>query len=68
MNNDKYSIIVDLLRKEILDGRYSAPGKFPSERMLVDRFGVSRPCVRRALKELKEQGYLLQHQRIHQEE
>ena len=62
MNNDKYSVIVDLLRKEILDGKYAAPGKFPSERELVARFGVSRPPVQRALKELKAQGYLTQRQ------
>lgn len=43
------------LQADISAGKY-AGGKLPSEAQLVTRFGVSRPTVARALRDLREQG------------
>jgi LacI family transcriptional regulator len=41
---------------EIAAGKYVPSGRLPSEAQLVERFGVSRPTVARALRDLQEQG------------
>jgi LacI family transcriptional regulator len=41
------------LRAEIAMGKYGAGGRLPSEAQLVKRFGVSRPTVIRALRDLQ---------------
>ena len=50
-------IYVDL-RHDILTGKYDAQVKFPSESMLMRRFGVSRITVRQAMADLKKDGFL----------
>lgn len=50
--------IFTVLRREILNGKYSCNDKFPSEQMLVRRFKVARTTVRLALNRLKEDGIL----------
>jgi len=45
----------DLLA-EIASGKYAPSGRLPSEAQLVERFGVSRPTVARALRDLQDQG------------
>ena len=50
--------IFSTLRREILNGKFSANGKFPSEQQLVRRFKVARTTVRLALNRLKEDGIL----------
>lgn len=55
----KYVAIFDTLRQEILGGKFAARARFPSEEALVRRFGVSRPTVERALRELKRAGLLV---------
>ena len=54
----KYRRIFDVLRHEILLGKYNDRVRFPSEQMLVRRFKVSRPTVNRALLDLKREGLL----------
>ena len=54
----KYTDIFNQLRKEILNGRFADLKRFPSEETLVRRFGVSRPTIERALRELKQTGLL----------
>lgn len=54
----KYASIFETLRKEILRGRFNDRERFPSEESLVRRFGVSRPTIERALRELKRTGLL----------
>ena len=54
----KYAAIFTSLRQEILDGQFAARERFPSEEALVRRFGVSRPTIERALRELKRTGLL----------
>ena len=46
--------------KELLASGELVPGqRIPSERELAERFGVGRPAVREALRELKTQGLLI---------
>ena len=54
----KYLAVADTLKREILNGKYESRDRFPSEGALVRRFGVSRPTVERALRELKREGLL----------
>lgn len=48
--------IRDELATEITDGRYTAGDRLPTEAALSTRFGVNRHTVRRALKEMSDQG------------
>ena len=54
----KHQEISKELRSEIAAGIYSQDGKLPSEAQLVDRFGVSRPTVARALRDLQLEGLI----------
>lgn len=54
----KYVQIFKTLRQQILEGKFIDHERFPSEESLVRRFGVSRPTVERALRELKRTGLL----------
>lgn len=60
MTNDlpKYRRVYAALRHDILLGKYEAEEKFPSEGMLMRRFGVSRITVRQAMTDLKKDGFL----------
>ena len=60
MREEKHRQIVEALRKDISDGRYGAGRPFPSERALARRFGVSRPTVTMALRELRGKGLVVQ--------
>ena len=51
-----YQDIVEELRASILDGRLDAGERLPSENELAERFGTSRPTVRRAIALLKAEG------------
>ncbi len=57
-SQSKYQAIYRELLTEILAGKYDAARRMPSEAQLVERFGVSRPTISRALSELKSQGIL----------
>ncbi len=46
------------LLSEIASGQYEPSGRLPSESQLVRRFGVSRPTVARALRDLQNQGLI----------
>lgn len=54
----KHQKIYEALREEILGGKYDASRRLPSEAQLVRRFGISRPTVSRALRDLKAAGFL----------
>ena len=60
-NHTKFSAVFAELRGNILGGRY-AEGKFPSERALMKRFGVSRTLVRQVIARLKVEGLLASRQ------
>ena len=51
-----YHDIVDELRAAIVSGRLAAGAQLESENELAERFGTSRPTVRRAIALLKAQG------------
>lgn len=51
-----YQDIVDELRASILEERLDAGERLPSENELAERFGTSRPTVRRAIALLKAEG------------
>ena len=53
-----YEEIVDELRASILDGRLGPGERLESENQLAERFGTSRPTVRRATALLKAEGLL----------
>lgn len=52
----KFDVILEALRKEIADGVYDSDRRLPTEAQLVARFGVSRPTVARAMRELQNDG------------
>jgi DNA-binding LacI/PurR family transcriptional regulator len=52
----KHSRISQELLGEIASGKYAPSGRLPSEAQLVRRFGVSRPTVARALRDLQDRG------------
>lgn len=52
----KHRQIYQTLVTEIVDGRYDATGRLPSEAQLMRRFGVSRPTAARALRDLQSEG------------
>lgn len=54
----KHETISQELRIEIAAGAYSASNRLPSESQLVERFGVSRPTVARALRDLQAEGLI----------
>ena len=54
----KYDIIYRKLRGQIESHEYPAGATLPSEHRLVEMFGCSRNTVRRALRQLGEEGYV----------
>ncbi len=55
----KHREISNALLGEIAAGKYAASGRLPSEVQLVKRFGVSRPTVARALRDLQAEGLVV---------
>jgi GntR family transcriptional regulator len=53
-----YAWLAAVLRDQIIAGRLDAHGAVPSERVLSERYGVSRMTARHALETLKLEGYL----------
>jgi multiple sugar transport system substrate-binding protein len=51
------------LLEQILEGRYGADGRLPTEHELCEQYGFSRTPVTRALSELAEEGVVLRHRR-----
>src|SRR5215831_6398023 len=53
-----YTQIADALRTDIRSGHYPPGVALPSERKLMDRFGVTRATIRNALAQLRVEGLL----------
>jgi len=62
VNDIKYKGLVATLTREILGGKFTPLGAFPSERALAMRFGVSRQTVRRVMCELNRTGLVYSRQ------
>ena len=60
--NTKTTALLKVLKERILDGRYAAPRKFPSETALARRFGVSRSLAAIAVGELERMGLVVRQQ------
>jgi len=56
--------IVQLLRDDIIKGRYKPGTQIPIQTELVSRFGMSSVTVQRALHELRETGFLVAKRRV----
>jgi DNA-binding LacI/PurR family transcriptional regulator len=56
--SSKHRTISRQLATEIIAGKYRQTNRLPSEAQFVKRFGVSRPTIGRALKDLQEQGLI----------
>ncbi len=54
----KHETVSQELRIEIAAGAFAPSGKLPSEAQLVERFGVSRPTIARALRDLQSEGLI----------
>lgn len=57
-DHPKHREISQQLLAEIAAGKFAASGQLPTELQLVQRFGVSRPTVARALRDLQAQGLI----------
>jgi GntR family transcriptional repressor for pyruvate dehydrogenase complex len=53
-----YEIVVDRIKTEIEKGAWKPGTNLPSERILAEQLGVSRPSVREALRVLEVMGYV----------
>lgn len=54
----KYDIVADQILNEIKTGVWSVGDRLPAEAKLIERYGVSRVCLREALKKLSVIGIL----------
>jgi DNA-binding FadR family transcriptional regulator len=54
-----YAQLADILRTRIIDGTYPAGGLFPSENRLMQEYGHARDTVRRATRELRNEGLIV---------
>ncbi len=57
-----YYQLKEMLRSWITSGKFDTGGQFPPERELVEKYGISRMTVRRALSELVNEGLLVREQ------
>lgn len=50
--------LLEILRKELKDGRYPPGGKFPSEQKLMTRFKAARPTINKITEQLVSEGFI----------
>ncbi|MGM0125921.1 hypothetical protein IGI37_003322 [Enterococcus sp. AZ194] len=58
MKKKLYEKVYDDIENKIISGDYSLGTTLPSEKNLIDYYGVSAITIKRALTELKESGYI----------
>lgn len=54
----KYETVINILEREILDGKYNITRKLPTEEELIERLNVSKNTVRKAIDILVSKGYI----------
>jgi GntR family transcriptional regulator len=57
----KKHILANILRQEILDGKFAQGSMLPSEKQLVKMYGMSRTPVREAIEILRSEGLITVH-------
>ena len=62
MNQSKYNHVAEIISERINTGIYDSNNPLPSERNMAEDFGVSRDTMRKALRLLSQQGYLVSRQ------
>ena len=60
-DNFKYKALYNWITEAITKGRFSYGEMLPSEKMLMNKFGVSRQTVRNSMSELSKNGYIERH-------
>jgi GntR family transcriptional regulator, transcriptional repressor for pyruvate dehydrogenase complex len=55
-------VVYERIRRSIIDGEYTEEERLPGENALAERFEVSRPVIRAALKRLREDGLIVSRQ------
>ena len=58
MENKEYQKVIDYICQEITDGRIKIGDRLPTERLLSEQMGVSRNCVREALRSMETFGMI----------
>ena len=58
MENKEYQKVIDYICQEITDGRIRIGDRLPTERLLSEQMGVSRNCVREALRSMETFGLI----------
>ena len=53
-----YEQVVKMVKDQIVSGVYTKGDLLPSEKEMIDNFGVSRITVRKALSILSDMGYI----------
>lgn len=54
----KYEMVINILEKEILEGKYDLNKKLPTEEELMKRLNVSKNTIRKAIEILVNKGYI----------
>jgi GntR family transcriptional regulator of bglA len=54
----KYEIVVNILEKEIIEGKYNVSKKLPTEEDLMKKLNVSKNTIRKAIDVLVGKGYI----------
>ena len=58
MDHKEYKKVIDYICREITDGRIKIGDRLPTERLLSEQMGVSRNCVREALRSMETFGMI----------
>ena len=58
MDHKEYKKVIDYICQEITDGRIKIGDRLPTERLLSEQMGVSRNCVREALRSMETFGMI----------
>ncbi|MDD7642104.1 MAG: GntR family transcriptional regulator [bacterium] len=58
MDHKEYKKVIDYICQEITDGRIRIGDRLPTERLLAEQMGVSRNCVREALRSMETFGLI----------
>lgn len=54
----KYEMVVNILEKEMIEGKYDSTKKLPTEEELIKRLNVSKNTIRKAIEILVNKGYI----------